>query len=150
MDPSYSGSGRQILTSEVMEPPRASTYPRRMTSTTASPPLSPSVASSTSLRTKALVAGAILAAFTAYSLWVVAGHGYTGFLSLAAREPWAMQLLLDLVLACSFGLGWMFADARRRQITTWPFVIATVFLGSIGLLGYVVWRGTGSSGQHRP
>lgn len=93
------------------------------------------------MQRKALVAGAILLLFTAYSLWVVAGYGYTGFLALAWREPWAMQMLLDLVIACSFGLGWMFADAKKHSITTWPFVIVTVFLGSIGLLGYVVVRG---------
>ncbi len=85
--------------------------------------------------------GPYLAAFTAYSLWVVAGYGYTGFLSLASREPWALQLLLDLVIACSFGVGCMTTDARKHGITTWPFIVATVFLGSVGLLGYVVWRG---------
>ncbi|MGE0401439.1 MAG: hypothetical protein AB7T06_32355 [Kofleriaceae bacterium] len=98
-------------------------------------------AAPSSLRSKALAAAAILAVFTAYSMWVVLGFGYTGFLSLAMREPWAMQLLLDLVLACTFGIGWMTHDARARRIATWPFVIATLFLGSVGLLGYVVWRG---------
>ncbi len=107
--------------------------------TLATSPLESSLRSN--LRSKALVAGAILAAFTVYSLWVVAGHGYTGFLTLAMREDWAMQLLLDLVLACSFGVGWMVHDARKHSITTWPFVVTTLFLGSIGLLGYVVWRG---------
>ena len=91
---------------------------------------------------KLLVALGVLLAFTLYSLWVVAGHGYTGFLALAAREPWAMQMLLDLVIACSFGLGWMFADAKKRALTTWPFVVMTVFLGSIGLLGYYVFSRT--------
>lgn len=93
------------------------------------------------LASKALVAGAILIAFTIYSMFVVLGYGYTGFLSLAGREPWAMQMLLDLVIACSFGVGWMRGDAKRHDLTTWPFVVATIFLGSVGLLGYVVWRG---------
>ncbi len=88
-----------------------------------------------------LVALALLLPFTAYSLWVVAGFGYTGFLSLAGREPWAMQLLIDLVLACSFGIGWMHADAKRRGMASWPFVPVILLFGSIGLLGYVVVRG---------
>jgi hypothetical protein len=96
--------------------------------------------SSSSLARSALVAGVVLAAFTIYSLWVVAGHGYLGFLTLARREPWALQMLLDLAIACSFGLGWMFGDARRRGLTSWPFVPVVVALGSIGLLAYVVWR----------
>ena len=83
----------------------------------------------------------VLAAFGAYSLWVVAGYGYTGFLSLAAREPWALQMLLDLVIACSFGIGWMVADARKRSIAAWPYIVTTLALGSIGLLAYVVRRG---------
>ena len=55
--------------------------------------------------------------------------------------PGTPQMLIDLVIACSFGIGWMRADARRRGIgTTWPFVPAVVAVGSIGLLAYVVWR----------
>ena len=87
------------------------------------------------------LAAIILLVFGAYSLYVVAGHGYTGFLTLAWREAWGMQMLLDLVIACAFGVGWMVADARRHAITTWPFIATTVLLGSIGLLAYVVYRG---------
>jgi hypothetical protein len=94
-----------------------------------------------SLARTALIAGVILAMFTAYSLWVVAGHGYFGFLALAQREPWGMQLLLDLVIACSFGVGWMHADARKRGVASWPYVPVVVAFGSIGLLAYVVVRG---------
>jgi hypothetical protein len=91
--------------------------------------------------TSSKVAALVLAAFGAFSIWVVAGHGYTGFLSLAAREPWGLQMLLDLVIACSFGIGWMIHDARKHAIKTWPYVVATLLLGSIGLLAYVVRRG---------
>lgn len=88
----------------------------------------------------ALVAIGILVPFTAFSVWVVAGHGVAGFLSLASREPWGMQLLIDLVIACSFGVGWMRADAKRRGISTWPFFVAMLAVGSIGLLAYVALR----------
>lgn len=87
------------------------------------------------------MAALVLAGFGAYSLWVIAGFGYTGFIALAAREPWAMQLLLDLVIACVFAAGWMIRDARKHGLTVWPFVVVTVFAGSIGLLAYVVRRG---------
>ena len=95
----------------------------------------------TSLRSRALVGLVVLAFFGAYSVWVIAGYGATGFLSLAAREPWAMQMLVDLVLACAFGIGWMIRDARPRGIATWPFIALTIAAGSIGLLVYVVRRG---------
>ena len=90
---------------------------------------------------KTLIAAAILVPFTAYSLWVVATHGYTGFLFLAWREPWAMQMLLDLVIACGFGIGWMVHDAKKHDIRVAPFIAMTIVVGSVGLLGYVVWRG---------
>jgi len=93
------------------------------------------------LRLQALAAGAVLAAFGAFSLWVVDGHGYTGFLSLAGREPWALQMLLDLVIGLSFAVGWMRGDARRRGLASWPYLVVTLALGSIGLLAYVVRRG---------
>jgi hypothetical protein len=127
-----------VLTSEVMEMPLDRAYLLVMTSHTAS--ITP--ATPTALQRTASLAGIILVAFTAYSLWVVAGHGYFGFISLALDHDWAMQLLLDLVLACSFGLAWVTQDARKRGITTlWPYYVMTVFVGSIGLLAYVVRRG---------
>ena len=93
------------------------------------------------VRHQALVAAAVLAAFGVYSIWVVLGHGYLGFLEVARDHDWGMQMLLDLAIACAFGIGWMTADARKRGISTAPFVVMTLFLGSIGLLAYVVRRG---------
>jgi hypothetical protein len=54
-------------------------------------------------------------------------------------------MLLDLVIALSFAIGWMRADARRRGIAAWPYFLVTLFLGSIGVLAYVVRRGMGSA-----
>lgn len=82
----------------------------------------------------------LLLGFSAYSITVVAAHGYTGFLDVAAREPWAMQMLLDLVIALSIFTGWMVRDARVRGITAWPYVLAIVTLGSIGAIAYLVHR----------
>jgi hypothetical protein len=122
MSPPYSAGALHGITWEVMGRVASRLYHERM-------------------QRKALVAASILLAFTIYSLWVVAGHGYTGFLALAWREPWGMQMLLDLIIACAFGIGWMTGDAKKHAITTWPFIVTTIFLGSIGLLAYVVVRG---------
>ena len=115
-----------------------------MTTTTAHPSSSigslarPSARSSG--RPLALIAAVVLAGFGAFSVWVVASQGYFGFLALAGREPWGLQVLLDLVIAASFAAGWMIADARRRRIAVWPYLVVTVFLGSIGILAYCVRR----------
>ena len=87
-----------------------------------------------------MLAAIVLAGFGAFSTWVVATQGYTGFLSLAGREPWGLQMLLDLVIALSVAFGWLRSDARRRGIAAWPFFFITVALGSIGILAYCVRR----------
>src|SRR5690349_14973424 len=79
------------ITSEVMVQPRTRTYLRDM-------------------HTSSKVAALVLAGFGAFSVWVVASHGYFGFLTLAAHDRWALQMLLDLVIACSFAIGWMRGD----------------------------------------
>jgi nitrate reductase NapE component len=103
-----------------------------MTTTTAIP--------SPSIRPLPLVASLVLAVFGVFSIWVVATHGYFGFIALAGREPWALQMLIDLVISAAFAVGWMIGDARKRRIATWPYIVATVLLGSIGVLAYCVRR----------
>ena len=103
-------------------------------------PSSSTPPSATRTTTTALAA-IVLIAFVGFSLWVVGNHGLLGFLTLAGREPWALQLLLDLAIACSFGVNWMVRDARGRGLAAWPFVVAVVLVGSMGLLGYVIVRG---------
>ncbi|MEO8702473.1 MAG: hypothetical protein ABI867_20685 [Kofleriaceae bacterium] len=98
-------------------------------------------ATATTVPARPLLAVAILIPFLAFSLWVAVTHGLFGFLTLARDEPWGLQVLLDLLIACSFGLTWVAQDARKRGITAWPYFIATFLLGSIGLLAYAIRRG---------
>ena len=114
-----------------MERRASERYLEDMTTTTA-----PDVSS----RPFTLVAALALAVFGAFSCWVVATQGYFGFIRLADREPWALQMLIDLVIASSFAVTWMVRDARKRGIASWPFVVATLLLGTIGVLAYCVRR----------
>ena len=88
-----------------------------------------------------LFAAVVLLPFAAFSSRVVMQDGYTGFLHLAAREPWALQMLLDLGIALTFVGVWMVRDARSRGLRAWPWVLATLLLGSIGPLAYLVTTG---------
>jgi hypothetical protein len=81
-----------------------------------------------------------LVTFSVFTTIVVARHGYTGFILLALREPWGLQMLVDLTLALVLFTGWMLADARKHAIASWPYVVATLALGSIGALSYIVHR----------
>jgi hypothetical protein len=83
----------------------------------------------------------VLLAFSAFSLWVVATKGYFGFLTLARDEPWGLQVLLDVCIACVLYSTWMVRDARERKLPVAPYLVAMLFLGSIGALAYLVHRG---------
>jgi len=82
-----------------------------------------------------------LVPFLIYSLGVAFSEGsYLGFIDVAVREPWAGQVLLDLVIALSLFGFWMIPDARKHRIPIAPYVVATVMTGSIGALSYLVHR----------
>jgi hypothetical protein len=81
-----------------------------------------------------------LLGFGGFSTWVVVTHGYLGFLELAGREPWGLQVLLDVGLACIIASIGLVRDARERRLPIAPYLVATFFLGSLGLLGYLVHR----------
>lgn len=82
----------------------------------------------------------VLVAFSVFTDILVYKDGYTGFLILAARDNWGLQMLLDVSISIGLFTLWMIPDARRRGITPWPYLIACVGLGSIGALAYLVHR----------
>jgi hypothetical protein len=86
----------------------------------------------------------VLADFVALTGYTIASEGYTTFVpvawAFATSSAWGLQIVVDFLLAVSIGLGFVFFDARRRQLATWPFVALTLTLGSIGLLGYLIYR----------
>ncbi|MBS2015415.1 MAG: DUF2834 domain-containing protein [Deltaproteobacteria bacterium] len=82
----------------------------------------------------------VVVPFTIFSVEVVLKAGPLGFLGLAGREPWGMQMLLDLSIALFINCTWMRRDARERGLPYLPYLLATVLLGSIGTLSYLVHR----------
>jgi hypothetical protein len=82
----------------------------------------------------------LFVAFTSYTLFVMAGHGYDGFLTLAGREPWALQLLLDLLLMLGLFSAWLVPDAKEHGLPAWPYVILSMTMGSMGALIYLLHR----------
>jgi len=83
---------------------------------------------------------AILAAFGLYSVAVMWQVGYLGIWQAGTTSPAALQILLDLVIACLLISSWMLADARARGLAAWPFVLITVAAGSFGPLLYLLYR----------
>jgi len=83
---------------------------------------------------------AIFLGFTAYSLLVVANHGYVSFLEVATAGGWATQVFIDLCVALTAFAVWMFGDAKARGIPAWPYFVAILGTGSVGALAYLIHR----------
>jgi len=91
------------------------------------------------MQPRSRLALAVLVPFTAFSFWVIAQSGVAGLFSVL-REPWGAQVFLDLAIAITVASTVVARDARDGGLRAWPWYIAMVTLGSIGLLGYFVYR----------
>lgn len=87
-----------------------------------------------------LLLGAVLLAFTTFSLLVVGEVGYFGLWQAGFASSASLQILLDLCIACGLGGLWLIGDTKQRGVSAWPWLIAVLALGSIGLLAYLFLR----------
>ncbi|MBL8682055.1 MAG: hypothetical protein JNK05_23005 [Myxococcales bacterium] len=83
-----------------------------------------------------MVAIAVWLVFTAYSVKVSVVGGVLGFLGVPAAHPWGLQIVLDLFIAMFVALSYLNPKARKVGVPRIPYVIATMTLGSVGLLLY--------------
>jgi hypothetical protein len=74
---------------------------------------------------------------TAIALWY---HGYWGILAPHFQNFGEAQVLADLVIALSLVMVWMWQDAKATDRNPWPWILATLILGSFGPLGYLLAR----------
>jgi len=87
------------------------------------------------------LAGGTFLAFSVFSTFVVLEHGYLGFIhEVMLASDWGLQVFLDLCIALFLFTSWMLKDAKARSIPVWPYLLATLGLGSIGALAYLVHR----------
>ncbi len=83
----------------------------------------------------------ILVPFAILSAYALKEVGYFGIFA-SHMHPAGLQVLTDLVIALSLVMVWMVGDARARGITVWPYIVATLTLGSFGPLAYLLMRGS--------
>ncbi len=74
---------------------------------------------------------------TSLALWQ---HGYWGIFEPQLKSFAGGQVLVDLVIALSLFLAWMFRDANARGRIPWPWLVITLALGSFGPLLYLLTR----------
>lgn len=89
---------------------------------------------------KALLLGLVLLDFTAMTAWAATSQTVPEAFATIAANPWMTQVSLDLCVAVAFGLTFLWRDAGKNHINPVPYVVLSLFLGSIGLLGYGVRR----------
>ena len=78
-------------------------------------------------------------AFGAYSLWALAQVGYLGLWQGGFANPGSTQITFDLIVSCLLLLGFVAQDAKAQGRLFWPWALATLALGSLGVLGYLPW-----------
>ena len=79
----------------------------------------------------------LFGALTAAALW---HHGYWGIVAPHFQSFGAAQVFADLVIALVLVMAWMWRDARACGRNPWPWIAATLLLGSLGPLVYLLTR----------
>ena len=83
---------------------------------------------------------ALLIPFLALTIYSVTQVGYIGLFTYHLASPAGWQVFTDLVIALLLVLIWLVPDAKAAGRNPWPWVVATLCLGSIGPLAYLAWR----------
>lgn len=79
----------------------------------------------------------VFGALTAEALWQ---HGYWGIVAPHFQSFGGAQVFADLVIALVLAMVWMWRDAKATGRSVWPWVLATLALGSFGPLLYLLTR----------
>lgn len=74
-------------------------------------------------------------ALTAYAIYSV---GYIGIFDYHRHSPAGWQVFTDLVIALLIVFMFLIPEAKKNGRNPWPWVVATLFLGSIAPLAYLV------------
>jgi hypothetical protein len=94
-------------------------------------------------RSLLLITLVLFGALSAAALWQ---HGYLGIFALHFQTFGGAQVLADLVIALVLVMTWMWRDAKATGRNVWPWIVATLALGSFGPLVYLL---TGKSATAR-
>jgi len=79
----------------------------------------------------------LFGALSAVALWQ---HGYWGIIAPHFQSFGGGQVLADLVIALTLVMVWMWHDARAAGRNPWPWIVATLVVGSLSPLLYLLTR----------
>jgi len=92
------------------------------------------------MNAKQIGLGVVLADFAALTAYALYQYGFVGFFELMLSNAATVTALVDLVIALSLVMVWMWRDAKARGVSPLPYVILTLTLGSVGPLAYLIRR----------
>ena len=95
---------------------------------------------------KVIALSFVLFDFAALSAYAVYQYGYLGVIQRLTADSATMMASVDLVIALSLVVGWMWRDARARGASVLPYVLLTLAFGSVGPLLYLIRRETAETG----
>jgi hypothetical protein len=89
---------------------------------------------------KAIV-GVVLVLFAALNLYALSTASLHDLIATVTQgNAWHTVFMVDLAIALGVILTWLWRDARSRGSSPLPYVIITMFTGSIGPLLYLLRR----------
>lgn len=80
----------------------------------------------------------VLVAFTALTGVAVWHHGYWGILEPHFKSFGAAQVFVDLLIALTLFMVWMWRDAKKAGRNPVPWLVLTLLTGSFGPLIYLL------------
>ncbi|HKF30400.1 MAG TPA: DUF2834 domain-containing protein [Candidatus Binataceae bacterium] len=82
----------------------------------------------------------VLVGFATLNAYCFYTFGTAGFLHAAFANAATVAVFTDLVIALTMVAVWMVRDAAQRSATVLPYLLLTLFMGSIGPLIYLIVR----------
>ena len=97
------------------------------------------------IRTMAIVTLILFGILTGVAIWEDGLGGIFG----AITHSWgSLQIFVDLVIALTFIMVWMYRDAKEQGRNPWPWIVATLAVGAFAPLVYLLTRS--SNGRQSP
>lgn len=78
--------------------------------------------------------------FGALSTVAIIEHGFVGIFMSPMQSLASTQIFFDLVISLTLVMIWMWRDAKANGRNIWPWLIATLAVGSFGPLVYLLTR----------
>jgi len=102
------------------------------------------------MNAKQLGLSVVLLNFSALTAYATYQYGVVGIVEVITVNAVTVTLFVDLVIALSLVLSWMWQDARERGVSVVPYVALTLVFGSVGPLLYLIRRESGLSRRSAP